>query len=71
MCYDDFKKLLLYQYFSIFLKIEIIKKIKDPNVSRSKYLSAIIHPKLNSNVWLNCESNKIFTKLLLSCSFPL
>ena len=48
-----------------------MKKIKDPNVSRSKYLSVVIQPKLNFNVWLNCESNKIFTELLLSCSFPL
>ena len=48
-----------------------MNKIKDPNVSRSKYFSVVIQPKLNSNVWLNCESNEIFTNLLLSCSFPL
>lgn len=48
-----------------------MKKIKDPNVSRSKYLSVVIQPKLNSEVWLNCESNERFTNLLLSWSFPL
>lgn len=48
-----------------------MNKIKDLNVSRSKYLSVVIQPKLNSNVWLNCNSNKVFTNLLLDCSFPL
>lgn len=48
-----------------------MKKIKDQNIFRSKYLSIVIQPKLNFNVWLNCESNQMFTKLLLSCSFPL
>ena len=48
-----------------------MNKIKDSNVSRSKYLSVVIQPKLNSNVWLNCKSNKMFTDFLLSCSFPL
>ena len=52
------------------LKI-FMKKIKDPNVSRSKYLSVVIQPKLKSDVWLRCKSNEIFTKLLLDCSFPL
>ena len=48
-----------------------MKKIKDPNVSRSKHLSVVIQPKLNSEVWLTCESAGIFTSLLLGCSFPL
>ena len=45
--------------------------MKDFNVSRSKFLSVVIQPKLKSDVWLNCESNERFTNLLLSCSFPL
>ena len=45
--------------------------MKDQNVSRSRYLSVVIQPKLNSKVWLNCESNEMFTKLLLNSSFPL
>ena len=45
--------------------------MKDSNVSRSKYLSVVIQPKLKSKVWLDCESNERFTNLLLSCSFPL
>ena len=48
-----------------------MKNIKDPNISRSKYLSVVIQPKLKSKIWLNCESNERFTDLLLSCSFPL
>lgn len=48
-----------------------MKKIKDPNVSRSKYLSIVIQPKLEGNDWLKCTSNKIFNDLLISCSFPL
>ena len=48
-----------------------MNKMKDTNVSRSKYLSVVIQPKLNSKIWLNCESNETFTNLLLSCSFPL
>ena len=48
-----------------------MNKMKDTNVSRSKYLSVVIQPKLNSKIWLNCESNETFTILLLSCSFPL
>ena len=48
-----------------------MKKTKDPNVSRSKFLSVVIQPKLNSKVWLDCESNEMFTKLLLNSSFPL
>ena len=48
-----------------------MKKIKDTNVSRSKYLSVVIHPKLKSKIWLDCESNERFTNLVLSCSFPL
>ena len=45
--------------------------MKDSNVSRSKFLSVVIQPKLNSKVWLDCESADIFTNLLLGCSFPL
>ena len=45
--------------------------MKDSNVSRSKYLSVVIQPKLKPKVWLDCESNESFTNLLLSCSFPL
>ena len=45
--------------------------MKDSNVSRSKYLSVVIQPKIKSEVWLNCESDSMFTSLLLSCSFPL
>lgn len=45
--------------------------MKDSNVSRSKYLSVVIQPKLKSEVWLSCESASLFTSLLLSCSFPL
>jgi len=45
--------------------------MKDSNVSRSKHLSVVIQPKLKSDFWLNCESNEMFTKLLLSVSFPL
>ena len=45
--------------------------MKDSNVSRSKYLSVVIQPKIKSEVWLNCESASLFTCLLLSCSFPL
>ena len=48
-----------------------MKTNKDRNVSRSKYLSVVIQPKLNSEVWLNCESNEKFTELLMSVSFPL
>ena len=48
-----------------------MQKTKDLNVSRSKYLSVVIQPNLNSKSWLNCESNEIFTKLLLNSSFPL
>lgn len=48
-----------------------MKKIKDLNVSRSKYLSVVIQPKLNSKVWLNCGSNEMFTELLLNSSFTL
>ena len=48
-----------------------MKKTKDPNVSRSKYLSVVIQPKVKSKVWLICESNEEFTNLLLNCSFPL
>lgn len=36
-----------------------------------KFLSVVIQPKLNSKVWLDCESAAIFTSLLLDCSFPL
>jgi len=35
-----------------------MKKIKDSNVSRSKYLSVVVQPKLKSNNWLNCESTE-------------
>ena len=45
--------------------------MKDSNVSRSKYLSVVIQPKIKSEVWLNCESDSMFTSLLMSCSFPL
>lgn len=48
-----------------------MKNNKDQNVSRSKYLSVVIQPKLKSDFWLNCESNERFTKLLMSVSFPL
>ena len=44
--------------------------MKDSNVSRSKYLSVVIQPKIKSEVWLNCKSASLFTSLLLSCSFP-
>lgn len=45
--------------------------MKDSNISRSKYLSVVIQPKIKSEVWLNCSSASMFTCLLLSCSFPL
>jgi len=45
--------------------------MKDSNVSRSKYLSVVIQPKLKSKIWLTCESAEMFTSLLLGCSFPL
>ena len=45
--------------------------MKDSNISRSKYLSVVIQPKIKSEVWLNCESASMFTSLLLNCSFPL
>lgn len=45
--------------------------MKDSNVSRSKHISVVIQPKLKPKVWLNCESNEMFTKLLLNSSFPL
>ena len=48
-----------------------MKKTKDSNMSRSKYLSVVIQPKLKSKVWLYCESAEMFTTLLLGCSFPL
>ena len=48
-----------------------MEKNKNQNVSRSKYLSVVIQPKLKSKFWLTCESNERFTNLLLSCSFPL
>ncbi len=48
-----------------------MKKNKDLNVSRSKFLSVVIQPNLNSKVWLDCESAVTFTNLLLGCSFPL
>ena len=44
---------------------------KDTNISRSKFLSVLIQPKVEPNNWLNCESEKIFNDLLLNCSFPL
>ena len=45
--------------------------MRDLNVSRSKYLSVVIQPKIKSEVWLDCDSNERFTDLLLSYSFPL
>lgn len=45
--------------------------MKDSNISRSKYLSVVIQPKLKSKIWLNCESAEMFTNLLLTSSFPL
>lgn len=48
-----------------------MKKIKDSNRSRSKYISAVIQPKIDTENWLNCDSDKIFNYLLLSSSFPL
>ena len=48
-----------------------MKKIKDSNVSRSRHLSVVIQPKLKSDLWLSCESNEMFTNLLLNGSFPL
>lgn len=48
-----------------------MKKNKDPNVSRSKYLSVVIQPKVKAENWLNCNSSKIFNDLLLNYSFPL
>ena len=45
--------------------------MKDSNVSRSKYISVVIQPKLKSKFWLTCQSAEMFTSLLLSCSFPL
>jgi len=48
-----------------------MKKIKDSNVSRSKFLSVVIQPKLKPDNWANCESNKRFNNLLLSVWFPL
>ena len=51
--------------------LKFYKRMKDSNISRSKYLSIVIQPKLNSKIWLTCESAKMFTSLLLGCSFPL
>ena len=48
-----------------------MKKIKDSNSSRSKYISVVIQPKINADKWLNCDCGKMFNYLLLSCSFPL
>ena len=45
--------------------------IKDSNISRSKFLSVVIQPRVEANNWLNCESEETFNDLLLNCSFPL
>ena len=44
---------------------------KDSNISRSKFLSVVIQPRIEANNWLNCESEETFNDLLLNCSFPL
>ena len=49
-----------------------MKKNKTENVSRSKYFSVIIQPKLeNSEIWLDCKFDEMFINLLLNNSFPL
>ena len=44
---------------------------KDSNISRSKFLSVVIQPKVDSKNWLSCESENTFNDLLLNSSFPL
>lgn len=49
----------------------MLKPNKQRNNSRCKQISVIIQRKLESENWLNCQSEKIFNDLLLNSSFPL